>query len=224
MTAKRKALMYLGCLAVSASTAAPSAFAIPPHQPDLVKGGNQWTITFYDDTSPIHTQWATQRICFYPAGVQGTHQLYNWVSVSYPDWNGRATQEGDQIFMHGDFQWPFGKKDGGHDGIEWQLVTASPAGEAGVQPKGEIGTGHWKEWVEDGRLGINIGWGNTFLRRVGSCPFIRSAEAITAGEQLKVDLPLDQGGDNPANIPAAIYKKNAAAADAETPFIETPTK
>jgi hypothetical protein len=46
MTAKRKTLMYLGCLAVSASTAVPSAFAIPPHQPDLVKGGNQWTITF----------------------------------------------------------------------------------------------------------------------------------------------------------------------------------
>jgi len=135
-------------------------FAIPPHVPDLIQGGNRWLITFYDDSSVVHNQWATQGICFYYAGVIGTHQRYTWVSDTYPDWNGRASQEGDQIFMHGDFQWPYGNIDGGHDGMEWELVTRSYVDE---------GAGHWKEWVEDGLFGITIGFGNTKLVRVGGC-------------------------------------------------------
>jgi hypothetical protein len=200
------------------------ASAVPPHQPALVTGGNLWTITFYDDSSPNHTQWATQRICFFNAGVQGTHQRYSWVSISYPDWNGRATQEGDQVFMHGDFQWPFGNRDGGHDGMEWQLVTTSPGGEAGAVPRGEIGTGHWKEWVEDGRLGITIGFGNTLFRRVGRCPYLTFAEAYSHSVQqallnaqsLALAADDDSGDDNPMGIPASIYRKNAEDADRET--------
>lgn len=195
--------------------------AVPPHAPQLVAGGNLWTITFYDDTSAQHNQWATQRICFFPAGVQGTHQLYGWVSVSYPDWNGRATQEGDQVFMHGEFQWPFGNRDGGHDGMAWQLVTTSPTGEAGASPKGEVGTGHWKEWVEDGRLGITIGWGNTLLRRVGRCPYATFNEAMAASVQqnLRVERAqaletnADAGADNPMGVPESVYRANAEAAD-----------
>lgn len=222
MTMKLKVLAYASCLATSVSVLiTPPALAVPPHQPELVRGGNLWTITFYDDTSSAHTQWATQRICFFPAGVQGTHQLYNWVSTSYPDWNGRATQEGDQIFMHGDFQWPYGRKDGGHDGMEWQLVTSSPSGEYGAAPKGEIGTGHWKEWAEDGRLGFTFGWGNAVFRRVGSCPFVRSLDVSNATERLKPELALDQGGDNPMGIPTAVYRANTATADTEATFVDT---
>jgi hypothetical protein len=198
---------------------AAAVWAVPPHQPQLVLGGNLWTITFFDDTSPIHQQWATQRICFFPAGVQGTHQRYAWVSVSYPDWNGRATQEGDQIFMHGDFQWPFGKKDGGHDGMEWQLVTMSPFGQIGSAPRGEVGTGHWKEWVEDGQLGITIGWGNTLLRRAGFCPYATFADAMAKTQQplaLAREQALADGdptADNPMGVPPEIYRANAADAD-----------
>lgn len=48
----------------------------PPYQPELAREGNRWTITAYDDASPFHQQWATQGICFCPAGTNGTHQLY----------------------------------------------------------------------------------------------------------------------------------------------------
>ena len=229
MKRTRNSAVVLGGLAVLALMAGASvASAVPPHQPQLVLGGNLWTITFFDDTSPIHTQWATQRICFFPAGVQGTHQRYAWVSISYPDWNGRATQEGDQIFMHGDFQWPFGNKDGGHDGMEWQLVTMSPFGQIGVIPRGEVGTGHWKEWIEDGRLGITVGWGNTLLRRVGNCPFQTFAEAMGSSAQQKLALgraqklagDADSGADNPMGIPESVYRANADEADKALDTVE----
>lgn len=158
------------------------AFANPPYYPNLTKGGNKWTITFYDDTSPTHNQWATQTLCFYDAGTQGTHQSYNWVSISYRDWNGRATQEGDQIFMHGDFQWPWGVRDGGHDGMEWQLTTVSYK---------DFGFGHWKEWVEDGRFGNTIGWGNTRLQRVGYCRYKTLDEAVEAGANTLMESDLN---------------------------------
>jgi len=221
MKSARPSVFSLRTLAVLVLVGMASvAMAVPPHQPQLVVGGNLWTITFYDDTSPVHSQWATQRICFFPAGVQGTHQLYGWVSISYPDWNGRATQEGDQVFMHGDFQWPFGNKDGGHDGMEWQLVTMSPGGEIGAVPKGEIGTGHWKEWIEDGRLGITVGWGNTLLRRIGRCPFQTFNEAMAASVQGQLSTQRaqalaagDTGADNPMGVPESVYRANADAAD-----------
>lgn len=134
---------------------AMSAQAEPPHLPDLVKDGNRWTITAYDDDSTVHTQWATQGICFYYAGTQGTQQLYTWVSDTYPDWNGRAVQEGDQVFMHGDYA-----QDMGHDGMAWEVTTSSPKNE---------GYGHWKEWREDGGFGNTIGFANAKLQRVGTC-------------------------------------------------------
>jgi hypothetical protein len=85
-------------------------------------------------------QYTTQGICFYPDAFVGTRQRYIWLSNTYPDWNGRATQKGDQVFMHGDFHWPYGEtKDGGHDGVEWDITTESRV---------NGGTGHWKEWIE----------------------------------------------------------------------------
>ncbi len=146
-----------------------TSLAVPPHLPDLVSDGNRWSITFYDDSSPQHAQWATQTLCFYQTGVVGTHQRYAWVSDSYPDWNGHATQEGDQVIMHGDFQWPFGQKDGGHDAMEWEIVT---------QSRKNMGTGHWSEWVENGRLGITIGFGNAEFRRIGKCRADSLSEAL----------------------------------------------
>lgn len=175
------------CLTISALvlTAHTSAFAQPPHLPDLVSEGNRWLITAFDDSSPVHTQWATQGICFYPAGTVGTHQRYRWVSDTYPDWNGRASQEGDQIFMHGDFQWPYGQvRDGGHDGMEWEIVTSSRANE---------GTGHWKEWVENGAFGFTVGFANARLQRVGKCKYATAEEALQAG--IELELPKDEQGN-----------------------------
>ncbi|MCU7933639.1 MAG: hypothetical protein KZQ99_02015 [Candidatus Thiodiazotropha sp. (ex Dulcina madagascariensis)] len=181
MNFKTKMCLTASALALTAHT---SAFAQPPHRPDLVNDGNRWTITAYNDSSPVHTQWATQGLCFYFNGVVGTHQRYIWVSDTYPDWNGRATQEGDQIFMHGDFQWPFGNKDGGHDGMEWAIVTASRANE---------GAGHWKEWIEDGGFGVTIGFANAKLQRVGKCKYQTAEEALAAGYDL--EFPKDDQGN-----------------------------
>jgi hypothetical protein len=182
------------CLTVSALalTFQGSSLADPPHRPDLVKEGNRWTVTGYFDNSPVHTQAATQGICFYPAGVSGTHQLYRWVSDTFPDWNGIATQEGDQVFMHGDYQRPYGVTDGGHDSMEWEIVTMSRENE---------GAGHWREWAEDGGFGMTIGFGNAKFVRVGRCRHSTAEEALKAGYEL--DLPRDEQGKilyNPAGL------------------------
>lgn len=148
-----------------------SANATPPYQPDLAREGNRWTITAYNDASPYHQQWATQGICFYPAGTNGTHQQYYWVSDTFPDWNGRAAQEGDQIFMHGDYA-----RDLGHDSMTWEVATAS---------KRNAGQGHWVEWREDGRYGRTIGFVNAALERVGSCQWRTFDEALEASLHLE---------------------------------------
>jgi hypothetical protein len=196
MNLKTKARFAASALAMMVTA---SAFAVPPHLPDLFSDGNRWTITFYNDSSPNHDQWATQGICFYPIGVVGTHQRYRWVSDTYPDWNGIATQEGDQIFMHGDFQWPYGQvKDGGHDGMEWEIVTVSPK---------NMGAGHWKEWVEDGRFGRTIGFGNTRFQRVGRCRYTSADQAIDVYRD--IELPKDEQGNylnNPMGISLEVLK------------------
>lgn len=179
----RKTLLRPAPFVCAALLSSLSANAVPPHLPDLVNLGNEWAITFYQDNAPGQNQWATQRICFFFAGVSGTHQLYRWVSTSYPDWNGRATQEGDQIFMHGDFQFPFGKVDVGHDGMQWEIATSSPR---------NMGTGHWHEWIEDGSLGLTVGWGNLKFERIGQCAHHAADEAEAVGKRLP--LPRDEAG------------------------------
>ena len=160
-------IIQLACIGFISTTQ-----AAPPHLPDLVQGGNRWTITAYDDSSTIHNQWATQGICFYYAGTRGTQQLYRWVSDTFPDWNGRAVQEGDQIFMHGDYA-----NDVGHDGMQWDVVTSSPKNE---------GYGHWQEWREDGKLGRTIGFANAKLARVGQCKTKTADLAIDRSHYLQL--------------------------------------
>lgn len=173
---KNIALLSAGFMSLSLSYTASAA---PAQGPDLVKAGNRWTITAYDDSSTIHQQWATQGICFYYAGTRGTHQLYYWVSDTFPDWNGRATQEGDQIVMHGDYA-----RNVGHDGMEWELTTML---------KNDEGFGHWHEWREDSRYGRTIGFLNTKLKRVGNC---RWRGVLAEAESYSKEIPykLDKSG------------------------------
>ena len=131
----------------------PLPLPVPLPSPQLVAGGNLWTITAYDDASPVHTQMATQGICFEFVGVVGTHTRYRWRSTTFPDWNGRATQEGDQIFMHGDYA-----ANVGHDGMAWSIDTS------------KAGSGHWFEWREDATYGNTIVFANAVLQRTGTCP------------------------------------------------------
>jgi hypothetical protein len=84
-----------------------------------------------------------------------------------------ATQEGDEITMHGDYA-----EDVGHDGMKWEIVTASAKNQ---------GSGHWWEWREDGNFGNTIGFGNASLQRVGSC-------RVPYAEARYLKLPLDVYG------------------------------
>ena len=177
--------MKLKTLAAMVAAALPlTAFAVPPHNPDLVRDGNRWTVTAYTDASAVHQQLATQGICFYFVGVNGTHQQYRWVSDTFPDWNGNATQEGDQVFMHGDYA-----EDVGHDGFNWELVTMSPVN---FQKEPEQGFGHWHEWREDGKYGRTIGFANAHWKRVGKCDSATADEALERGREL--DFPKDESG------------------------------
>jgi hypothetical protein len=140
------------CACFALITATPAAAQAP--KPDLVVGGNMWTITAFDDTSPVHTQLATQRLCFEFVAVVGTHVRYRWFSLTFPDWNGMASQEGDEVFMHGDYA-----RDVGHDGMKWSIAT------------NKSGSGHWFEWRENGAFGRTIGFANAQLERVGTCTY-----------------------------------------------------
>lgn len=159
-----------------------------PYSPNLTKGGNRWTITFYNDRSSTHEQWATQGICFQYINKVGTHMSYKWYSDTFPDWNGWATQEGDQIVMHGDYAGNVG-----HDGMIWDIVTSSTNNE---------GAGHWWEWRENADYGKTIGFANAKLERVGYCSSYTADEGRYEANLMA--LPLDGTGrimESPMGLP-----------------------
>ncbi len=166
-----------------------SAYAKPPHKPNLVDNGNRWTITAYNDASLVHRQMATQGLCFKFVSNVGSHQRYTWYSDTFPDWNGWASQEGDQIKMYGDYA-----KDVGHDGINWEIVTEDrPNTKA-------MGYGHWTEWRENGKFGRTISFANAKLKRVGNCKIkfddskvlqVKESDEAPMGSQIDVKIPED---------------------------------
>ena len=141
------------------------AFAQPPYGPDMVQTPsgifNEWKVTYYNDEDSglmggvSHTQWATQKLCFYYAGMVDAHQRYYVVSSTYKGWFGTATQEGDLVrikltFWNGD----------GNDEISFDLTSMGAR---------DRGMGHWDETVETWSQFGTTFWGNTELRRVGKC-------------------------------------------------------
>lgn len=159
-------------LLLSVSTA---VFAYPNHDPNVVKGGNLWTITFHNDDSVGHTQWATQRICFLPFVLPGPGQTQlkgRWYSTSYPNWHGHYRQEGDSVKMVGNF---WGGK--GNDGITWDIVTSDIHTGLGVKLR-TVGAGHWHEWGDNGRFGPVYGFGNALFQRVGKCQIIKQINQL----------------------------------------------
>ena len=142
--------------------------------PDLITGGNKWTITAYDDSSPVHTQWGTQTLCFYRGSDVGTQSAGIWYSPTYFNWNGRWRQEGDQVFMTGDYD-----NNVGHDSMEWEMVVTTRAG-----------AGHWREWREDGGYGTPIGYANAAFVRIGTCDSIIDTADVKAIEEIVLDKSL----------------------------------
>ena len=161
--------------------AVQSANASQMYKPTLTQEGNRWTITFHNDAASNHTRWATQGLCFYYVGNIGTHEVYHWVSDTYPDWNGIARKEGDQVFMHGDYA-----NDVGHDSMDWELVTM--VNDWSQRP--EYGAGHWKEWRENGKFGSWSVFGNTLLQRVGKCAIYRQAKSLSVDDPDEIGMRL----------------------------------
>ena len=160
-------LLFFSSLSLAASVS-----AAPPYQPDFVSQGNKWSFKAYDDASPDHTQLvAAQDICFEYNGTSGNHQLYTWYSETFPGWSGRAVQEGDQIFIHGDFA-----NGAGHSAIQLEtLVAPTIYGSAGT----------WQEWRHDSKNGTTVSFAKTRALRQGNC-------TLTAREAAKLS-PLLEG-------------------------------
>jgi hypothetical protein len=153
-----KAAIAISVLSLAASVGAHAAGG----KPDLIIPGNYWKVTAYNDASTVHAQLATQGLCFFQTAVIGTQTAGIWYSPTFFDWNGTWRQEGDQIFMTGDFAGDYLGSAVGHDGMEWQIVTVD---------KNNEGFGHWHEWLENGAYGSVIGYANAKFTRIGRCPY-----------------------------------------------------
>jgi hypothetical protein len=138
-------------------------------KPNVYDGGNRWLITAFDDSSTVHLQWATQGICFLPYAVSGTHIRGIWYSDTFPNWNGRYSQEGDNLLMHGNWA-----NFGGSDGMVIDLF-------AGTSPK-DVGGGQWTEWWNFGPNGTTVVFANARLARVGRCPLPTNVDTMTKAE------------------------------------------
>lgn len=151
-----------------AGLAAGQAAAQVP-KPNVFDNGNRWLITAFDDRSPVHQQWATQGICFLPYAVNGTHISGVWYSDTFPNWNGRYSQEGDNLLMHGNWA-----NFGGSDAMVIDIF-------AGTSPK-DMGGGQWTEWWNFGANGTTVGFANARLSRVGKCALPTNAGTMTQAE------------------------------------------
>lgn len=143
-----------------------------PPAPNVYDGGNRWLITAFNDASRVHRRMATQGICFRPYTRVGTHIRGVWYSDTFPNWNGRYSQEGDRVLMHGDYA-----NEIGHDGMVIELF-------AGTSRRDE-GAGQWTEWREDARAGRTIVFANARLRRVGRCRYFQ----VDSLDQLPLAAP-----------------------------------
>lgn len=143
-------------LAASLLSMSSLSFAVAPYLPDFVKDGNRWSFKAYDDASPDHTTLvAAQVMCFEYAGISGNHQLYTWYSETFPGWSGNAVQEGDQIFIHGDYA-----QGAGHSSIQLDTLVAPTI-------NGSAGT--WQEWRHNGANGNTVNFAKTRALREGDC-------------------------------------------------------
>ncbi len=168
----------VGAVAIGSVVFCNVSLAAPP-KPNVFDGGNKWHITYYNDPTTNHAQWATQEICFLPYSIVGTSIQGVWYSTSFPDWNGRYYQEGDEVKMTGDYA-----HDVGHDHMTLLHTTYDvPGAVRGMAFK------DWTEWREDGAFGRIIGWGNAKLERVGKCHYPKGADLERYAQEISLSLP-----------------------------------
>ena len=151
---------------------------------------NVWEITSYLDRSSKHQQKIVQQICFTaPSLAADTHWAYDWYS-SFKGWSGKARQEGDQIFMHGDYS-----KNNGHTSLQWQIVTQSKSRKHKTK-----GFGHCVDWQKNNKLGS---LGNTMI--FANVKFVR----INTDEKCEKFREADIESPFPTDKPVEILIKTA---------------
>ena len=162
---------------------AVTTHAQAPYRADLVQGGNKWLLDAYDDTDPDHVFINTVGICFEYAGIVGEHQRYTWYSDTFRGWRGTATQEGDQIFMHGMYA-----NGDGRDAMQLTIIIDTPR-------SGSVG--HWQEWRDNGGYGTTIGFANArMIRDPGQPCGMTAAEALSTNF-FSLFFPWPASSDNP---------------------------
>lgn len=176
------AATFASLMASAVFVLALPASAQPPYSPNLVDGGNKWFIDAYNDTDPDHVALATPGICFEYAGVVGTHQQYTWYSDTFLGWQGTASQEADQVFMHGVYA-----NGEGHDAIQVRIIIDAPR-------HGSVG--HWQEWRDNGAYGKTVGFANARMIRNGNCTMTAS-QALGSGWTFPFPFPTPTNSDNP---------------------------
>lgn len=140
--------------------------------------GNYWMVTFFDDTSAAHNQWATQGLCFSPAVPRGTGWEGRVVSLTFPNWSGvYYTDAGDVYELKMNYAPVAGGYFAGNDFISFSLHSANRgAGERG-----------WDEWRDGLPSSWNV-WGNTEINRVGKCKQFSSSTKVVEFERVILEI------------------------------------
>jgi hypothetical protein len=176
-----------------------TAAAAAQPQPSLTESGNRWLLSGWEDSSPDHAVLPTQTICFFRSGVNGTHVVGVWSATTFPNWRGRWAQEGDRVFIYGEF----GDR-AGHDSMVIDLF-------GGPTPSDQA-WGKWVEWTESTPFDTTVRFANARLQRDGFCmpppgiadPTKVGAETLEkAVAELAVKVPPRLKADGkPARTPA----------------------
>lgn len=201
----------------------PTPFPGPSHQPDMVTEGNLWTVTAYRDAFR-HTPYRTrQNLCYFYLGKRGTHDLYAWISTSFPNWWGFAEKEGDQIQQLGNFSpairtvplerwWEVNWR--GHTSMQYELVLR---GKGRIVPR-DVATGHINASIEPG---FERAFANMKMVRTGKClqvladqikNVLKGSPPATSGGNVQVsDALIDLLVNRSAEVPVQNLSNGAPA-------------
>ena len=145
MSVSSKVARVSAAVLVLVLCATVAAFAQAPNNPVGL-----WNFQAYNDNSPALTPMGTQNICFLANGT--------WYGTTFPNWNGRWFQKGNNLAGNGDRvrilgNWAFGA---GNDSAEISFINLN------------LMTGGWHEWTDG--FGVFF-WIQITGRRIGpNCP------------------------------------------------------
>jgi hypothetical protein len=172
------AFSKLACTAVAALAlcATGAAFAQAPNNPVGL-----WNFQAYADNSANLFAMGNQNICFLANGT--------WYGTTFPNWNGRWFQKGNNVAGNGDRvrivgNWAFGA---GNDSAEISFINLS------------LMTGGWHEWTDG--FGVVL-WIQITGRKIGTnCPPPASLEFEATADEAQRRPWEEKGAQEPVCSP-----------------------